>query len=506
MLERTGFVLPDVGIYTITALAGKTDSAEVTLTDLDFVADYLGDFFAKPLGKYIAGSLAFTTNGGFTQPSWNNEKFKYKREAYASFVLRGHQNQDLAPLLAVLDEGGKKTEYRDMVTRGKPDAPRCVFTGKEAYLRVSRDMLPMLNGRGVTNFGPRGESGIPVSAEILLALHAMPLGCLITQGALLAVESDDSALMFEYVRENLKLNQQFSQMMHLEKVPNFSSFKTRLMDILVEVQKAIAPKRVEDNDFQRWSSLTAYHFSNYGASPRLDLYPLASNVVGFVGTVSHGRHSPAWNQILRSAWHQEKPEDEELQQSAPKITRRNFIYEDLFELPEDARAFLHTYLLRQPVIKQAVKGDPRRAYNLMTEQDLLSWDLTELFLRRIMLMQKDRIDGLRMLGDRLADHIQQNHDRRLLRDFYMARAYWQFRGVLVRACKNNQDGEPLCSFDTYVKIFEEESDFERPDWGLSRDLLLIRIFERLQQSNEWDEVIDTLKDIEERDESRALTE
>lgn len=498
MLERTGFVLPDVGIYTITALVDKDDPAEVTVADLDFVADYLEDFFAKPLGKYIAGSLAFTTNGGFTQPGWNNEKFKYKREAYASFVLRGHQHQDLVPVLAALDEKGK-TDYQDMVLRGKSDAPRCVFTGREAYLRISRDMLPMFNGRGVTNFSPRGKSGIPVSAEILLALHAMPLGCLITQGALLAVESDDSVLMFEYVRQNLKRNQQFSQMMHLEKAPNYSSFKTRLMDILVEAQAAIVPAAVEDNDFQRWSSLTAYHFSNYGANPRLDLYPLASNVVGFVGTVSHGRHSPIWNQILRSAWYQEKPEDEELQQSAPKITRRNFIYEDLFDLLENARLFLRTYLLRQP-LRKAMKGDPRLAYDLATESDLLSWDLTELFLRRIMLMQKERIDGLRMLGDRLADHIQKNHDRRLLRDLYMARAYWQFRVALLRACKNNQDGDPLCSFDTYVKIFEEETDFERPDWGLARDLLLIRIFERLQRGQEWAEVIEVLEDAEDQDE------
>jgi CRISPR-associated protein Cst1 len=505
MLERTGFVLPDVGIYTITALVDKTDPKTLTLADLDVVAEYLEKFFAKPLGKYIAGSLAFTTNGGFTQPGWNNEKFKYKREAYANFVLRGHQYQDLAPVLAALDEAGKKTEYQDMVLRGKSDAPRCVFTGREAYLRISRDMLPMFNGRGVTNFSPRGESGIPVSAEILLAFHAMPLGCLITQGALLAVESDDSALMFEYVRQNLKLNQQFSQMMHLEKVPNFSSFKTRLMDVLVEAQKAIAPERVEDSEFKRSSSLTAYHFSNYGASPRLQLYSLASNVVGFVGTVSHGRHSPVWNQIVGRAWHEEKSINEELQQSAPKITRRNFIYEDLFDLPENARDFLRTYFLRQP-LRKAMKGDPRLVYDLATESDLLSWDLTELFLRKVMLMQKDRIDGLRMLGDRLANHIQKNHDRRLLRDLYMARAYWQFRGVLVRACKNNQDGEPLCSFDVYVKIFEEEAEFERPDWGLSRDLLLLRIFERLQQGQEWNEVISALEDTEEQDESRTLTE
>src|SRR5690606_33884034 len=119
---------------------------------------------------------------------------------------------------------------------------------------------------------------------------------------------------------------------------------------------------------------------------------------------------------------------------------------------------------------------------------------------RIMLMQKDRIDALRTLGDRLSKHIRGNHDKRLLRDLYTARAYWQFRLVLLRSCKNNEGKEPLCPFDTYVKIFEESEDFERSDWGLARDLLLIRIFEQLQQGQEWESMAEALKDTEEQDE------
>lgn len=504
MLQRTGFVLPDVGLFTMAALVHESNPANLTSAHLDEVADVLEDFFAKPLGKYIAGSLAFTTNGGFTQPSWNKEHFQHKRKAYADFILRGHQNRDLGPVLAVLDEG--KTEYQDMVLRGIPNAPRCAFTGKEAYLRVNRDMLPMFNGRGIINFSPRGESGIPVSAEILLALHAMPLGCLITQGALLAVESDDSALMFAYVRENLNLNKEFSQMAHLEKVPNWSSYKTRLMDVLVKAQKDASPQAVEDSNFKRSPSLTAYHFSNYGASPRLQIYPLASNVVGFISTVNHGRLSPAWKQIVSRAWHEEKTLGEELQSPAPKITQRNFIYEDLFDLPEGTRRFIRTYLFRQRLIEHTFKTDPRKTYSLKAEQDLVSWDLTDFFLRRIMLMQKDRVESIRYLADRLADHIHKNRDKRLLRDLYMVRRYWQFRNILLRACKNNQESEPLCPFDTYIKIFEEDQDFERPDWGLARDLLLIRIFEQLQQSPEWHEVVAVLEGEEEPEEISDLQE
>ncbi len=493
MLKRTGFVQPDVGIYTITAMVNKTDPAEVTFADLDDVADELERFYAQPLGKYIAGSLAFTTNGGFTQPTWNNEKFQYKRTAYASFVLRGHQNKDLTPVLNALDENGK-TDYRDMVLRDRPNAPRCVFTGDPAYLRVSRDMLPMFNGRGIMNFSPMGESGVPISAAMLLAIHAMPLGCIVSQGALLAVESSDPALMFEFVRANLARNQLFAHMTHLEKFPNLTSYKTRLIDGLLEAQHA-APFPADEAEYYAAPSLTAYHFSNYGASPRLQIYTLPSNIVGFVLSVQHGRHAAAWSEIVRKARHEEKSAGEELNQAAPRLTQRNLIYEDLFDLPEKARDFLRTYFLRQPLRKHgsALKNDPRAQYDLSTEASLLSWDLTALFLERIMLMQKDRIDQIRSLGDRLAEHIQRNHDRRLLRDLYIARAYWQFRQVLLRAVQRYNGAEPLCPFDTYVTIFEESEDFERQDWSLARDLLLIRIFEQLQRSGVWGQVADALE-------------
>lgn len=492
MLERTGFVLPDVGIYTITAMVGKTDPTTVTPADLDVVADQLEAFYSTALGKYIAGSFAFTQNGGFTHPQWG--KSEHKRVAFATLVLRGHQNADLTPVFDVLDDNGKTT-YKDMVLRDLPDAPRCVFSGMPAYLRVSRDMLPLFNGRGVLNFSPRGESGVAVSAEILLALHAMPLGCLVTQGALLAVESDDADLMFTYARTHLKQNQQYIQLTHLEKMPNFSSFKTRLIDVLVDAGSAAATD--PDSDFKRTASLTAYHFSNYGANPRIQLYQVGSNVVGFIGTVTHGRHSPTWNAIVRSAWHEEKTTAEELERSDPKITRRNFLYEDLFELPENARRFLSLYFLRKPTIKRQmayIKNDPRTDYDLATESDLLSWDLTALFLQRIMLMEKKRIDRIREMGDSLAAHIRLEDKHRFLNRLYRARQYWQFRQALIHEFKSQpQDATaPLFTFDAFVDIFEEGTEFERLDWNLARDLLFIRIFEQLQASGHWAAVTEVL--------------
>jgi CRISPR-associated protein Cst1 len=494
MLQLTGFVLPDVGILTLTELARRidpqvTEPSQVRREHLDQIADDLQPFYSQGVGKSLAAGVVFP-NSGFVQSEFDKPQFQHKREAWADFVLRGHQHLDLEPILQALD----KKEYRAMVLRGVEDAPRCAFTGEPAYLRVSRDMLPMLNGRGIMNFSSMGAAGLPVSDVILLAIHALPLGCIVTQGALLAVESNDADLMAAFVRANVAENLRFINLARqdgYEKYPNLSAYKSRLITVLVE---ALSKQEQKWGSDYRMPSLTAYHFSNNGTSARVTLYALPSSTVQFVRNVSHGEHAAVWQRIVASGWIQDKEESEELQSKTPKLTRRNFIYEDLFDLPDNAREFLRTYFLRRPL--KAFKRDPRAEYNLFTEADLISWDLTALFLRSMMNMEKSRVEHIRNLGDRLASHIRDTNDRRLLKSLYYENKYWLFRKALLRAMYGYTGDEPLVTFEGYVQIFEpfeEGQGVERADWNLSRDLLLIRIFEQLHAQGYWSAVKDTLQ-------------
>jgi CRISPR-associated protein Cst1 len=214
-----------------------------------------------------------------------------------------------------------------------------------------------------------------------------------------------------------------------------------------------------------------------------------------VYNVNLPQHRAIWQRIVEASFTQDKPTSEELQGKTPKLTQRYLIYEDLFDLPENARHFLQTYLLRRR-LKFPFKDDPRAQNNVLTQADLLSWDLTALFLKDIMNMDRIRIDQIRQLGDRLAAHIQQHDDRRLLKNLYYEREYWRFRKHLLRTMFGYDGDETLVTFDGYVQIFEaleEGQGFERPDWNLSRDLLLIRILEQLHKGGYWSAVADALQ-------------
>jgi CRISPR-associated protein Cst1 len=157
------------------------------------------------------------------------------------------------------------------------------------------------------------------------------------------------------------------------------------------------------------------------------------------------------------------------------------LYEDLFRLPGNAREFVRRYFLRIPV-RTRFEEDPRRTYSLRDEAGLVSWKLTELFLRKVMTMNRDRIQQIRDLGDRLAAYVSKENDRRFFAAFFQHR-YDYFRTALIRAnLVYVQSGNPpLITFDPYIEIFEEGNEMARLDWRLARDLVLIRMVEQLYQ-------------------------
>jgi CRISPR-associated protein Cst1 len=131
-----------------------------------------------------------------------------------------------------------------------------------------------------------------------------------------------------------------------------------------------------------------------------------------------------------------------------------------------------------------MSDDPRGTYSLREEADLVSWPITERFLRRIMGMDRERVEAIRQLGDRLADYVARENDRLFFRGFYWEqRSYDNLRTVLLKAniAQVKRGGAPLFTFDDYLLVFEEGDDVARPDWRLARDLVLIRMVEKLHQ-------------------------
>lgn len=486
-MKFTGHPLIDVGFATIWAFSGKRTLDQVTEKDLDKVADYIeAHYVVNPLKSFL--NVAFP-NSGFTQPAF--EKTPQRRKEYARLVARSYR-------------AGTPTLDERCVFTGEP-AVAVAFSEKEGFPqgRTFRQHVPMVTGEDVINFHPYGDAGLPVSGIAMLAIQAFPLGCAKCGGKLLAVHSDNPELIYKFAKQFLDHNRRevnVAEQAGATKLPEAGvSAKTLIVQTLIEIETA----RQQEREAQMPYSVTAYHLTNSGQSnpldrnPPLEIYYLPLESTEFLAAIVGAEYRDEWRKIERRAWQLTKAERTSAKEgqrkkskaakppgeSTAERSRKNFLYEDLFQLPQNARTFIRRYLLRVP-LRTKYQDDPRRQYSLQSDGDLVSWKLTQLFLERILRMNPNRIERIRALGDDLAQYVHDENDARFFGRFYgEQKRYDLVRNELIRVsnARLKRGQPPLVKFEPYMEIFEDTDERGRSDWRLARDLVLIRMIEKLYE-------------------------
>lgn len=480
MFEYIGHPYFDVGIATLTAFVGKRDPGRLTTQDLDQVADYITrEYVQQPLRSFL--TVVFP-NSGFTQPAFFKQP--ERQRDYAHRVLRGYKED-----VPILDE-------------------QCVFTGKPAIAvafgdkeglplgRAFRQHVPLLTGEDVINFHPYGDSGLPVSGEAILAIQAFPLGCAKSAGRLLAVHSDNPDIIYHFARTFLEQNRKGVQVAQAAKSKKMPESHLKHRTLLIETLLEAEIMRREALQDERSFTITAYHLSNSGQGPALDIYDLPMQTVGFLQFMETAKYRDNWHKIVRRAWEVESDQNRK-KKKKPFQPTRNWLYEDLFDLPQNARRFMRTYFLRTATKYARDKTDPRQSYSLNQEVDLVFWEITAQFLRRILNMDQRRVEQIREMGDRLADYVDSQNDRRFFRNFFTLRNYAHLRTELLKAnlAYVKQGNPPIVQFEPFVEVFEEGNELARPDWQLARDLVLIRMIEQLHIKGWLGQNKETIEDL-----------
>ncbi len=442
-----------MGVATICAYVEKPDPAAITEADLEAVAQYMAaNYPIEPLKSFL--NVAFPNAAGFTNPTTSPEK----RQAYIEQVLFGWK------------------------ARGSEMTEPCIFTGLPAYLRAFRQHVPLLTAEDVVNFHPYGEAGLPVSALALLAIQAFPLGCAKVGGRLLAVHTDDHRLTYSFAHRFWERNRRLifdAQQAGERKLPESEhTVGTLLIGTLLEIEE----ERQAVEEESGLVSITAYHLSNSGQGVSLDIHHLPLEINDFLRRAMSARYRNHWNALRARGWQVVGERKRRKGDQAEEKPRYNVLYDDLFRLPDEAARFIRCYLLRLPHRGKA-PGDPRSSYSLWTEAGLVSFEFTELFLRTVVNMERERIEKIRALGDTLAEYVHGENDRRFFHNFMTAQRPDHLRAILIGASvRRMKKGQPpLVGFDPYIEVFEMGEDVPRFDWRLARDLVLIRMVERLYE-------------------------
>ena len=454
--------LVDMGIAALVTFAGHNTPEELTDADSHKFARYAEDaYFTPELASYL--TVLFTSN--FINPSFSPERKK-------QFV---------------------KDSLRIYKVAADLTLPPCTYCNRPSVRLAHRDLVPMLTGREAVNFFPAGTPGIPLCGNCLLALQALSIGAPMCGGRALVVACDDPNLTVELVRiwqpeirKRIQLSQQRG-----EKLPIMSRPLTRTIEALVKIEAA----RQDESS----SSITVYHLSNSGQGPQVDIYFLPSSVVGFLQKAKAARYAEAWKELTRQALEiPPKPKKGQLEVTPEPTALRNYLYEDLFSLPDQTGRFIRTYFLRKATRYAQGPADPRISYPGWRTSVKGTWELTELFLREVLGMDAQRIEAIRKLGSQIAEEIATESDRRLWWNVYSAENYRAVRLTLIRTSERRlKRGEsPIVSFDEFLQVFEEGEELPRIDWRLAWDLVLIRVIESLYEQKWFEKNKEVLEEAE----------
>lgn len=484
MPSYTGHPFVDVGLATMAAYRGKRLSE---LHDEDFiaVADYIEqNYIIPPLRGHL--TMAFTSNAWFIQDAFNPDKPELSTEKRAE--RRATRDRWAAKHTRQWQQEGVGNEV--CVFTGLATAP-LELSGKLAPGRLGRAQMPLLQGDDSINFFPDGNPGLPVSPVALLALQFMPMGCAKCGVGLLAVHADDEQLTQAFVQRFVTENTQAISMAQIageDKLPSARrSLKTLLIELLSDIERQ---RLVHEGMTKRASSITAYNFNN-GKSPQLVMYFLPLQISRFLRTALTSSYRETWHAIVQRGWQHEEVKTDRKGNITERIApRHNYLYEDMFTLYSNglldlksARRFIRCYFLRIPY-RGRYSGDPRDSYSPIAETQLVSWSLVEVFLKEVMIMDQDRIEGIRKLGDKLADYTRRQGGKRFFRAFSTETKTSEFLSLLIKTniayIKLTQGKHVLFDLDDYIDVFMDGVEVLRHDWYLARDLVLIRMIEQLR--------------------------
>ncbi len=476
-ITYTGHPFIDVGFATMTAFVGKPRFADLNTQDLQQIADYIeANYVRQPLRRFL--TVAFTINAWFAQPAFNPDrpglsseqqaKARQERQYWAERHLR--QWSQLRSAVDVCLFTGLPAAGLELSQKLQPG-------------RVGRAQMPLLQGDDAINFFINGDPGLPMAPEAILALQTMPLGCAKVGGGLLAVHCDDEQLTIGFANQFLQRNLSDvtkAQAAGEEKLPGSPrSLKT----LLVETLTNILNRQLQEEEYrQHRPAITAYYFNN-GQSPFLEIYHLPLQITHFLLAVQTPTYRQLWNELVKRSWQIVAATGKRSKAAEPSEPRSNYLYEDLFTLPEQAARFVRTYFLRIPDLKRPA-DDPRHSYSTLREAELVSWPLVELFAQEVMLMTDNRVAILKELGDKLADYTRYQGGKRFFRQFFTTQRSDEFLTLLSKTnidyTRYKQGTETLFNLDSFLTIFMEGEEVLRSDWRLMRDLVLIRMVEQLR--------------------------
>ncbi|WP_236626979.1 type I-B CRISPR-associated protein Cas8b1/Cst1 [Palaeococcus pacificus] len=510
LLNWTGHPFVDAGLVAILLLSGKEKPEGLTKEDIERAIEFVAELYAtKEWSSSYLHAMVMPNNGiilanpGTTGPISTAVKNAIKQEnglelsedakkeltkriaknfddllanevvMFLESISQKYSNQDIKDIEKFAKEIAKLVVsqpfviqalkrriksnlselFNDIVQASIGDSI-CILCGKrQTYHKkgIYRAVFPLLGTGDVPNyFHSANIHGADVCAHCLFLTQFMPLAAYRLSRVLVihAYPYDLMLTLSKEALEDIKKTKLASNARGFKRPENF------LFHIIGEITR-----RIERDDYWENGSVTLYYFACNNQSQELDVIPIPNSALRFVTYASLVDYT-GWKHIVAMGW-RKRPKEEQFEEFERKYP--NEVYAKLLN-------------------NESILG---YFYDTQKRKANTNWRLLAFYCKEVLGLDKDALEFIKGVGDRIVETIEKlpdNQLKRRVRELENVNRLYQFEAFFIGLEKLRQEKsieKPLMTFDEFARILTSYGEDINVSWKTVRNLLLFRIYEKL---------------------------
>ena len=441
LTRPTGDPFADAGGFAIEYLSEKFPEKDILQ-----LIDYITKIYVE---KWDAKLNAFFLNSKITQGLFDSDRKKKETHNYFKNVI-------------------EETEFHEY--------GYCRITGKKTLLFFAgRDNTIMTGSGKFINFHHFFQKGISLSKEALIRIHFVPFACQQLQGKISLMQSSNETLSRLFVQITIERNLHEIGVGLSEGVAK-SDFNKPANAIFDFVDSALS-RLAEFREGNILPSLTLYHFTNFGASPEIQLYQLPAKVFLFYRTCLQPRFKEDWQKFVHFHYYdgQHKGAKYNLQSGKFELVRsKETQVIDFDDYKQWFNRILNKLLIDENIRPEILRWARKHPFN---------FEIVSIYQQNIIGMKKETIIKIKELAAFLVREEDADKIKKRIKALDGAKNASGLRRFILKdvvaANYVAMNENPIVTVDDYVNYLFPDGSF----WAEIRDILLIAIYQELHERN-----------------------
>jgi CRISPR-associated protein Cst1 len=353
----------------------------------------------------------------------------------------------------------------------------CRITGKKTKLFYAGRDNHILSGSGTfINFHSAFESGLTLSKEVLIRMFFVPFGLLQVNDKIALIHSNHLEVNRHFVLKNCEENVQgigngSSEGVLKSSLKNPASALFGFIDgCLDELEIVQYGEDIDDLEMER-ITLNLYHFTNFGASPEIQLYNLHAPLFEFYTTINFDHElKDDWRGFVNAHYHTSKFKHGKFNLANATWEAKNKVAK-YDEYKNWGNRIYDNLLLGKPILEYILRWNKQHPFN---------FEIVEIYQIHVRHMDKHTLDKIKQLADFVVSPQEEDQIKRTITRLRGCKKAHEVRQVLLKwVGQHYQDGgeAPLITLEEYTQYLFPEG----VNWQEIRDLLLIGIYQKLHE-------------------------